>query len=249
MGKYPYALQLYTVRDHMDKNAPKTLAKVKQAGYDYVEVAGTYGLSGVGFQKLLDEAGLKAASAHAGFDDVTQNVPAVIDMARALHVNFIVVAGIDSRLTPDKQGWINCAKALDAGGAKLRDAGIQLCYHNHAHEFKQLDGAYIFDILFHAAQPANLAAEIDTFWVQYAGLDPADIIRKYQGRCPLLHVKDMRDAQSRDFAEMGRGILDWPAILDAASEAGTQWYIVEQDVCTGDSLDSAAISARFMAGL
>jgi sugar phosphate isomerase/epimerase len=246
MGKPRFALQLYTVRDHLDQDVPGTLDKVKDIGYNYVEVGGTHGLSNAEFKKLLDAAGLKPISTHVGYDQAAADTASVVETARIFGVEYVVVGGIDRRLTPDRQGWIACGKALDAGGARLREAGIHLCYHNHAHEFQAIGSEYPFDLLFGAADPRNLAAQIDTFWVRYADLNPVTVINKYAGRCPLLHVKDMADTKSRAFAEVGTGILDWPGIFAAAEAAGTQWYIVEQDTCPTDSMASAAISAQFM---
>ena len=249
MGRLPFALQLYTVRDHLEKDLAGTLKKVKEAGYGFIEMGGTYGLANAAFKKLLDDSGLRAISLHTGYDEVTKNPAAVIDLTRVFGTRYAVIGGIDGRLTPDKQGWLACGEALDEAGAKLRAAGVQLCYHNHAHEFDMIDGECKLDILMSAAEPENLAAQIDTFWVQYAGLDPVRLIDKYRGRCPLLHVKDMKDGTSKAFAEMGRGILEWREIFPAAIVAETKWYIVEQDICEGDSLESAAISAAFMAQL
>ena len=247
MRKLRFALQLYTVRDHLEKDPAATLARVKEMGYHYVEIGGTYGLTQAAFKGLLGKAALKPISAHTGYDDVTKNVESVIDMAKEYGIKYVAIGGIDRRLTPDKAGWAACGQALDAAGAKLREAGIILNYHNHSHEFELLDGEYPLDILLNAARPENLAAQIDTFWVRYADLNPVMFIKKYAGRCPLLHIKDMKDKKSRAFAEVGSGILNWREIFDAAAEAGTKWYIVEQDSCAGDSLASAALSADFMA--
>lgn len=246
MGKLPYALQLYTVRDHLAQNVAGTLRQVSLMGYGHVEIAGTHGLSDGAFKRALDEAGLDAVSAHMSYEEITGDHRAVVEAAKTLDVAHVVVPCIDAAHTPDKDGWRHCAQAMDAAGARLREAGITLSYHNHAHEFEALDGEYVLDIIMGTAQPEHLAVEIDTFWVQYAGLNPTRIIEKYRGRCPLLHVKDMADAKSKAFAEMGRGILNWPATFEAAADAGVAWYIVEQDTCARDSLESAAISAAFM---
>jgi len=247
MGNLHYALQLYTVRDYLEKDVAAALQKVRESGYTHVEVAGTHGLTAAEFKKWLDAAHLKAMSVHTGYEDVVNNTPAVVELANTLGVKYVAIGGIDRALTPDKEGWQACGRALDAGGARLREAGIILNYHNHAHEFDRIGGEYPFDILMGSASPENLAAQIDTFWVRYAGLNPAGLIARYAGRCPLLHVKDMLDIKSRAFTEMGNGILDWREIFAAAATAGTKWYIVEQDVCPRDSMASAAISAQFMA--
>ena len=243
----PFAIQLYTVRDHMEKDPVHTLKRVRTAGYQFVEVAGTYGMGMSGFETLLRNSRLTPISMHTGYDEVINTPERVIADAKTLNVKFVVVGGIDRALTPDKAGWIACGQALNEAGKTLKASGIQLCYHNHAHEFERIGEEYPYDILLNAAAPENLQAEIDLFWVAYAGLDPSRLVTKYSGRCPLLHMKDMLDKRSKAFAEVGSGILEWRKILDAAAPAGVQWYIVEQDVCAHDSLTSIQTSAEFMA--
>lgn len=246
MGKYRYALQLYTVRDHMEKDVPGTLDKVCAAGYQYVEVAGTYGLPWASFQKALAKANLKACGAHMGYEEITQNPRAAIDVAQALQIRYIIIPCIDQKFTANRQGWIDCAKAMSAAGKILREAGIKLCYHNHAHEFQLLEGERIIDIVMQNSDPEHLFLELDVFWARYAGYKPETVIEKYTGRCPVLHVKDMTDAKSRAFTEVGRGLFDWPFLLEVSAAAGTKWFVVEQDSCAKDSLESARISATFM---
>ena len=79
MGSIPFALQLYTVRDKMGQDAAATLKRVKAIGYDYVELAGTAGLSPGEFKAILDDVGLTAIASHVGFDDATKNVGQAID--------------------------------------------------------------------------------------------------------------------------------------------------------------------------
>lgn len=246
MGKIPYGLQLYTVRKALASDVVGTLAAVRDIDYKYVEVADTVGLSDADFRKRLDAAGLRAVSVHVGYEQVVNDVPGVLEKARALGVVAVVVGGIDSELTPDKEGWAACGRALDASGARLREAEITLAYHNHAHEFERIGDEYPLDILLDAAAPENLGVELDTFWVKYAHLNPVTFIERYKGRCPLLHVKDMLDTKSRAFAEVGQGIMDWESIFKAAEAAGTRCLIVEQDVCARDPIEAAAVSAAFM---
>jgi sugar phosphate isomerase/epimerase len=185
-------------------------------------------------------------SNHFGFDVVTQDANKVIEDTEALGLAFAVVSWVGGEMCPDKAAWIRCAKAMDTAGEKLRDAGITLCYHNHAHEFEKYDGQPVLELIYETAAPENLAAQIDAYWVKFGGDDPVRLLRKYAGRCPLLHVKDMEAQEPHTFAEVGRGILDWPAIFAAAKDADVRWYIVEQDECRGDSLESARVSAEFM---
>lgn len=243
MGKLPFAIQLYTVRDHMERDAPGTLEKVKAAGYDYVELAGLAGRTAPEFKELLKRAGLTAISAHVSVDDLWKDVAPTVAMLNVFGIKYCAISWNAS----DREGWLANAKVLDSIGGKLHAAGIQFCYHNHAHEFAKFGGEYALDLLYANTKPENLAAQIDVYWVQYGNEDPVSYIKKYAGRCPLLHIKDMTAGEPRTFAEVGKGILDMPAVIAAGKAAGAKWFIVEQDTCAGDSLDSARISAEYMA--
>lgn len=242
MNHLPFALQLYTVRDPMEKDVAKTLEAVKAAGYDFVELAGTGGLSPMEFRRLLDGCGLIAVSAHVGLQDLVQNVELVTDVAQTIGYKYLVF----SWNAPDAQGWLDAAQQADEAGEALRLAGLQLCYHNHAHEFAPLDGKCVLDAIMDNTAPENLAAELDVYWVRDAGLDPVGQIRKYGDRCPLLHIKDMTVAEPHTFTEVGRGAIDMPAVFQVGREIGVEWYIVEQDLSAGDPLESARISAQYM---
>jgi sugar phosphate isomerase/epimerase len=243
----PFALQLYSVRDHLEKDLAGTLRRVKAVGYDYVETAGTYDLDAAGFKALLEQCGLRAVSAHMDLETVTQRTENAIADAHALGVRYVVMPWTDPALMLDKASWVACGKALDAAGMAFRAAGIRLGYHNHEHEFVRFDGASALDILMGAASAENLFAQIDCYWVSYGHADPAALIRRYKGRCPLIHVKDMAAGEGRDVTEIGNGIIDWRKVFAAGVEAGTEWYVVEQDHSRTDSIESARTSAAFMA--
>jgi sugar phosphate isomerase/epimerase len=247
MAALPYAVQLYTVREPLSQDLRRTLARVKEAGYDYVELAGLMMMSAEEAKNALDAEGLTAIASHVAWADLKQNMPEAIEAAQIIGYSYIVIPWVGGEMVSNgKSDWIEAATFMDEAGAEIREAGLQLCYHNHAHEFDQLDGEYVFDLLMQRTHPENLAAEIDTYWVQYAGADPAAVIRRYTGRCPLLHVKDMTKDREPAFAELGRGVLDWEAIFEAGRDVGVEWYIVEQDTCLGDPLESIRISAEFM---
>lgn len=247
MPALPLAVQLYTVRDALAQDYRRTLERVKEIGYDNVELAGGFALSPSEIRSVLDDTGLTAISSHVPMADLKDDVDAAIDAAKTIGYNYVVIPWVGGDMVANgKSDWIDAAEFMDETGAKLHEAGLQLCYHNHNHEFEQFDGEAIFDVLLQHAQPSNLAAEVDTYWVKYAGVDPVEVIRRYTGRCPLLHIKDMTAGDDPTFAEVGQGVMDWQPIFDAGHAAGAKWYIVEQDVCPGDPLESIRISIDFM---
>lgn len=248
MSGVPFALQLYSVRDHLAADLGFALGRVKEIGYDFVETAGTYGLSAAEFMALLEEKGLCPVSCHVPLGEVTGNTDGVIADAKTFGVEYVVMPWIGGDMASTAADWASHGAALDKAGARFREAGIRLCYHNHAQEFETLDGRLVLEILLEPTAPENLGLELDTYWAAYGGADPVQLIRKYSERCPLLHIKDMAADEARGFAEVGRGIMDWDPIFAAGAEAGVAWYIVEQDECAGDSLECVGVSAAFMAG-
>ncbi len=249
MNTISYALQLYTVRDHMERNPARTLKEVKAMGYDHVETAGLAGLSPEEFRHLLDEAGLTAISGHVGMDTLAEDLDAVIDMARTLGHEYVVAPWVGNERKSTRETWAQYGREMEAAGFVMKEHGLTLCYHNHAHEYEIIDGETALDILFDAAEPGALGVELDVYWTRFAGHDPLEEIAKYAGRLPLIHLKDMTEGDSPTYTELGKGILDWASIVAAAKAAGVEWYIVEQDACPTDSLESARISAEFVKNL
>ena len=131
-------------------------------------------------------------------------------------------------------------RKLDRAGAEFVKAGLVLSYHNHAIEFVRRGKGTVLDYIYEQTHPAHLQGEIDTYWVQAGGGDPAAWCRKLRHRLPLLHLKDYGYSPENKpyFAEIGYGNLDWPEIITAAEESGCEWFIVEQDTCPGDPFES-----------
>lgn len=240
MGKLPIALQTYTVRDRMAEDVPGTLKAIAEMGYEVLEIAGTGNATIPEFKKVCDEVGLRVASAHMGIPADDQ-MSELLDNAQTLGLSF-VVTGIPGELRESGDGYRTHAKDCEKAAYALKERGITLCYHNHSFEFQQFDGKYGLDILYEESAADSLQAQLDVYWVQHGGVDPSEYIVKWKDRCKLLHLKDMLDDEKRSFAEVGEGILDWPAIFKAAEEADVAWYIVEQDVCARPSLESVKLS-------
>lgn len=250
MTRLPFALQLYTVRDHYDKDPAATLRKVKAAGYDHVELAGTGGMIAGELKDLIEESGLSPVSMHVGYERIAGDLDQVIDDLKTLELSFAVVPWLGAEICPDKDAWLLAIHQMDEAGQHLRQKDIRLCYHNHAHEFDRIDGQTIFDLIFENSAPENLALQLDTCWAAVGGADPIALLKQYQGRVPLLHVKDYLPGDPPQLTEIGQGCMEWPGLLRQGREAGAVWYIVEQDDhFATDSLDSARIGAEFMAAL
>ena len=142
------------------------------------------------------------------------------------------------------EGYHRFAREASEVAEALAGAGLTFSYHNHDFELERYGSKTGLEILIDESD-SRLDFEIDTYWVQHGGGDPAAWIRRVSGRIPLVHLKDMtvKGGQVR-MAEVGEGNLNWPAILEACREAGVEWYIIEQDICDRDPFESLAISLK-----
>ena len=66
-------VQLYSVRDEMERDFEGTLKRVKDMGYDCVEFAGLFGRSAAEVKALCDAYGLIPISAHVSLDDMRED--------------------------------------------------------------------------------------------------------------------------------------------------------------------------------
>lgn len=228
MSKVPVCLQMYTVRDDAQRDLAATLAYVAELGYAGVELAGYAGKTAAEVKVLLDTNGLKAVGAHVGVDQVTGKPEQTIAEAQLFGYRFVIVPWIGKPYTESLDGYRKLGAELEAIAPRYAEAGLTLCYHNHAFEFDLSEGEQTgLDILF--ASAPSVQAELDTFWVKKGGKDIPDYLTRLSGRVPLVHLKDMDATGS--FAPVGAGTVDYPALFAAAEAAGVQYYMVEQDSC------------------
>ena len=239
----PFGIQLYSVRDHLTQDVLSTLKDLKDVGYDYVELFGVGPEQAADWKAMLDQAEVKAVAAHMDYDTVVGSSSEVVEMARTIGFEDVIVPWVKVETAKE---WVHAALQMDEAGAMIREEGLRLGYHNHDHEFQPIGRTTPFDIIFEYARPENLFLELDVRWASEHGGDAAAIIREFGERCRFLHIKDRPKPGEGKFTEVGNGTIDWGPILEAARHAGVQWYIVEQDESDTDSLESAAISARFM---
>ena len=241
MSKIGVALQLYTVRDMASKDYVGTLRQVAELGYPAVQLGGYGGLPAAELKRILDDLGLAVAGSHVSLDDMERNLDGEIAYNLELGNRDIVCPYLPEPRRRDADGYRAVARSLAALGARCTARGARLSYHNHSFEFVRFDGKYALDLLL-SASPSLVLWEPDVYWIRHGGEDPAAYIRKYAGKVPLIHLKDMLGDAARSFAEVGEGIIDFQSIFAACESAGAEWYVVEQDVCRRPTLESAKLS-------
>ncbi|MGY2134590.1 sugar phosphate isomerase/epimerase family protein [Hymenobacter sp. HD11105] len=248
-------LQLYTVRAAMQQDPAGTLARVAKLGYNSVEGAtytGSqkfYGLTPPAFAGLLKQHGLIMPSSHYRLGEEQekgQPVPGTmlhgwdkaVDDAAQAGVKYMVCAYLSEAERGGLDHYKYVADQLSKAGERAKNAGIQMCYHNHDFEFAPQNGQVPYDLLLSATDKGLVKMELDLYWTVKAGKDPVDLFQQHPGRFPLWHVKDMDSTPKQHFTEVGSGVIDFKKIFAQAGRAGLKYYFVEQDQTPGSPFDS-----------
>jgi sugar phosphate isomerase/epimerase len=227
------AAQLYSVRDYTKTPADvaKTLKKIRHIGYQTIQVSGMGPIAEEELKKIMDSEGLYCCVTHEPGPTILDKPQKVIDRLKKINCPYTAYPYPGGISFDSKESVLAFANRLDKSGEILRKAGITLTYHNHQIEFRKVDNQIILDLIYKNTRPENLQGELDTYWVQYGGCNPADWCEKLKNRLPLIHLKDygIDEKNNPVFREIGSGTLDWPAIISAAEKSGCKWFIVEQD--------------------
>lgn len=239
-------LELYTVRDELERDFDGTLKRVAALGYREVEFAGYHGRSVGEVRAALALAGLTAPSAQVPSTDLRLAGAARIEQAKAVGHSYIVCGWVPPGERRSLADWRSLANLLNTVGRSARQAGLQLAYHNHDFEFAAVEGRVPYDLLLEATDPALVQLELDVYWARKGGRDPVQLFDRWPGRFPLLHLKDMAPGAKGQFTELGRGVIDFRRILARAKVAGVRHVFVEQDEGSVAPLERARIGYDYL---
>ena len=249
------ALQLYTLREFCrDRRAlADTCRRIREIGYEAVQVSGVDRsvVPETEIRAIGAEHGLTICATHEGSEEILQNPARVVERLQQIGCSLTAYPFPKGFDLSDEAAVGQLIRALENAGQVLADAGLVLAYHHHHHEFRRQGGQLILEKILAETSPRHLQAELDTYWVQFGGGNPVSWCEQVTGRLPIIHLKDYRiNAQSQvEFAEVGSGNLDMPAIIRAAEKAGCRWFAVEQDTCAGDPFEAITRSFRYLQGL
>jgi sugar phosphate isomerase/epimerase len=236
--KGPLGLQLYSLRGDFAKDVPGTMAKVREFGFKYVELAGTYNMTAENFLALLKSNELTAVSGHFSYDMYRTNAQGVAQQARALGLKYAGTAWIPHQGEFDEKEARDAAAVFNNAGKVLGAHGIKFFYHTHGYEFQPHKDGTLFDLMMTETDPKFVRYQMDTLWIVHPNQDPVKLLNKYGSRFELMHVKDMKKGTERNLTgksnvnndvEVGTGEMNWPGILEAARRAGVKWYFIEDE--------------------
>ncbi len=242
----PLAVQLYSLREEAAVDFAGVLRRVGAMGYAGVELAGFHDVDPTEVGRVLDDAGLRVASAHVGLDPADQ-YEAALDVHQALGADSVVVPFLAPDDFASSDAVSRAADRINAAREITSARSLTLGYHNHWWELEQsIDGRPALLALFDRLAP-DVVAEVDVYWAKVGGTDPAALLAALGDRAAFLHVKDgPADEPGSAMVAVGDGAIDVPGVLAAAPAA--RWHIVELDRCDTDMETAVARSHDYLVG-
>lgn len=241
--KNAIGIQLWTVKDVMATDPKGVLKKLASYGYKEIETFGysdgkLFGLPVTEFHATVKGLGMNMVSGHYGMDILEGDFERAVADAKAMGQSYVVIPWLgDEYRTKIKEV---CEK-INKGAEVCKKYGIRMGYHNHDFEFKELDGALIYDTMLAELDPKLVSMEMDLYWVVRAGYDPLKYFEKYPGRFEQWHIKDMDKTDPSHNTEVGAGSIDFKAIFAKAKQSGLKHFYVEQEYFTMPTTESARI--------
>ncbi len=253
-------LQLYTVRDDMQKNPVSTLKKIAEIGYSHVECAGYkngsfYGKEKLEFKNILTDLGLKMHSGHAmtgygmpqGTCSLTYEWEKYCADAAYLGQKYIVSAYFLEGERKTLDDYRRHADLFTKCALVAKKHGLTFCHHNHDFEFIPIEGVVPYNIFIKETDASLVKFELDLYWSHKANVDIDKLISENPERFALFHIKDMDNSPEQFFTEVGNGIIDWKKVFRLSKTAGMDLFFVEQDVCRNMTpLESIEVSYKYL---
>jgi sugar phosphate isomerase/epimerase len=235
----PIGLQLYSLRNEFAKDVPGTLAKVRDYGIKYVELAGTYKLHPLRFKEMLDAHGLVPIAGHFSYEQYRDKIEEVIKEAKILGLQYAGCAWIPHKAPFDEAQARAAIAVFNKAGEALAKEGIKFFYHVHGYEFHPYKNETLMDLMIKETKPEYVAFQMDVLWVFFPGQDPAKWLQKYGSRWELMHLKDLKQGVARGSLSgstdvsndvvLGTGQVNYPEVLRAARRAKVKWYFIEDE--------------------
>lgn len=260
-------IQLYSVEAELRKDFQGTLKRLAAMGYRDVELTEFFGRKPADLKKALNDAGLVARSAHYSVPALQYDFDRAVGEAQELGLEQMICASprIPGNGCPTLEAWKWNASFLNTIGFLVNKTGMKFGYHNHAAEFMRYGGTLgergteggartAYDELIARTDPRLVTLQLDCGWAAAAGVAPAALLAQHMGRITSLHVKDLRKGFKASLTggiettAIGRGMLDWRAILGAARAAGVARTYVELEP-QNDPLEALEQSAAYLISL
>lgn len=231
----PIGFQVWTVRDALMKDFDGTLRQMAGLGYQTVEMCSPPGYYFVPLMKMtakemraaIDATGLQCTSCHYQFKELRENLDDRIAFAKELGLKQMILSTFGISQKAPMADWLKAADELNKLGERTKQEDIQLGFHNHDFEFKEIDGVLIYDALMDRFDPELIKMQFQVAVISI-GYKAATYFNKYPDRFISMHLADWSPALSKS-VPVGQGIVDWKELFTASKTGGVKNFFVEME--------------------
>ena len=235
--------QFYSIRDNTTtpEDLYKTFKAIKEIGYEIAQMSAICDIDPELLRSYSEELDLPITCTHSPFERIVNDTNKLIEEHKIYGCPTI---GLGSMPNEYRDGGVyDFIDIIREPLRKIKAAGLDFAYHNHAFEFEKVDGKLVYDILID--ELPDLSFIVDTYWVKYAGYDYLEYIKRLgPSRIKNVHFKDMKTEPSGDICPGGEGVIDFKQVIELCDKLGIVNALVEQDNApdSGDSIGQMAIS-------
>ncbi len=240
-------LELYSVRGAMRADPERTMAAVREAGYEDVELLwsfGNFGRTAAQVRATLDRTGLKAPACHLAPSALLKDWDKSLAMAHEIGQQYLIVPSLPSETNTSLDAWKTWAEHFNTAGTEARKAGLWLAFHNEPNHQKPIDGVIPYDVFIERTDPAVVRLQLDTGNMLMGGGDPFAYLARHRARYWSFHLKDVVPDRSHD-TDLGQGILDIPRFLREVGDLAEKPLFVEQEG-SAEPMESARRNAQYL---
>ncbi len=236
MLKLPLGFQAWTIREMLAKDFPGTLKIMYDMGYRCIEMCSPPGYATAGFgpltkysaqeiKKIINDAGLTCPSSHYVMNELRNNLDERIKFAIDSGQTQMILSSFGLPRDAKLSDWQKSAEELNKIGEKVKNAGLQLGFHNHHTEFAMLEGKLIYEELMNWFDPSLIKMQFQVAVISI-GYKAVDYFRKYPGRFISAHFADWSSETKRE-APAGKGVVDWKELISSLDTGGVKNVFVE----------------------
>jgi sugar phosphate isomerase/epimerase len=250
-------IQLYMVKEDMEKDTQGTLKQLGQMGYTLLESYGGnkgmfWGMGNRQFQELAADHNLKLISSH--YNDEPEGFEKQAELAAEIGMKYLICPWKGPQKSIDK--FKQFADEFNRNGEICKKHGMRFGYHAHDYPYKKVDGQLPIDVLLANTDKDLVDFEMDYYYTVTEGQDPQEYLKKYSHRFKLCHMRDVlkkrlpKDSEEESACDLGEGIINYPHLLATALDNGMKYFFVEQSRFHNETpLQSAKVNINYLKAL
>lgn len=231
-------INLFTLKKFIscEEDMIETSIALRDMGYSYLQFSGAPFDEGA-IRKMVDASDLPVVLTHVPYDRIIGDTDGLMEAHDSFGCRRIGLGAMPRQLLLDEVSAKSAVDGLERVAEKMKSHGFEFFYHHHHFEFRRMGGETLFDYMVRCAP--SIKFTVDTYWLQYGGVDVISTIERLRGRMDCIHLKDygilpVTDSEGNvsfapTFMPVGDGNMDFGSIVKAAEKSGARYYLVEQD--------------------